>query len=172
VLEDLLAVQVVHGGPQSPKMRWHSPSASTEPVDRPRAWSGRRTTRGCRADAQAPFISGWAQWWPARTQTPRIPEDLGDVVRVRVGRARTRRARRGLGLAAAEARSCPGTSAQAVERVAGRRSSLVLAHGSMPELVEIVDAAPMPTASTIGAVPGLEATGHLGEADLVERRRG
>ena len=27
-------------------------------------------------------MSGWAQWWPARTQTPCAAEDLGDVVRV------------------------------------------------------------------------------------------
>ena len=88
---------------------------------RPRACCGRRRTRAMVAPTPRRCMSGCAQWWPARTQTPCAAEDLGDVVRVdavereRDERAAVRRRRAGRG-------ACrPGTAREALERV-GRRA--------------------------------------------------
>ena len=78
VLEDLLAVEVVHQA----KTSFTRPSPAIEPVDVLGRCCARRTRRArwpCRPSAR---ISGWAQWWPARMQTPSRAEDLGDVVGV------------------------------------------------------------------------------------------
>ena len=36
--------------------------------------------------APSTVMRGLAQWWPARTQTPCLVEDLGDVVRMDLAR--------------------------------------------------------------------------------------
>ena len=71
VLEDLLAVQVVHrcSGEDPPDLVRGRRRARR----RRRAWCGRRTTRASSRATPRRFISGCAQWWPARTQTPSRP---------------------------------------------------------------------------------------------------
>ena len=79
------------------------------------------TANDARVVAATPrrFISGCAQWWPARTQTPSAAEDLGDVVRVGdVEREGDERAAR-VGVERAVDRQA-GHLGEALERVGGR----------------------------------------------------
>ena len=66
VLEDLVAVELVH---QSSKIRRRVEQAVDQPVDL--LGGGVDAEAGARGGAiPSRSISGWAQWWPARTATP------------------------------------------------------------------------------------------------------
>ena len=156
-------------GPNRPLRagRRGGPRAARRPARRrPRGSCARRSSRASWRGTPSRRISGWAQWWPARTQTLRAAEDAR---RRRAGgrrRARTRRARRA---APRPGRRSSGPAPRRGARARTRSASASCAWtASTPSASSHSTAAPSPVASTYGDVP---ASNFHGSSFHVERSK-
>ena len=151
VVEDVVAVEVVHRQPSRAVLRIPRRSVGRRTAEDRARRAARRRARRCRpARCRRPRsrarsratprqrISGCAQWWPARMHTPAAVGQLGDVVRVHpldrerreaAARARPRGGRRRAGRAPLRRRS----SMYAVSARSCARTR------SMPERRQVVD---------------------------------